>query len=269
MSLGMKTRLVTCSQGADTAAACREAADLLRQGQPVVFPTETVYGIGASAADREAVERLQMVKGRPAGKPFTVHIADPADAEAYVEMMPRVTRRFIQKAWPGPLTLILDVSPVFDPERWRARAGDMPPPIPELVFHDGTVGLRCPAHDVARQVLREAAVPVVASSANGAGRPPPFDAQYALRELDGRVPMVLDGGPTRYTSGSTIVRVKSPLPRSRRMNFTPSSSPSAGLTPLMLRVSPVIVTSRPDASTPATSHWTRMSLSDSYTFTGG
>jgi len=208
LCLGMKTRRVTCLQAAGVEAVCREAAELLRQGHPVVFPTETVYGVGASAADRQAVELLHKVKGRPAGKPFTVHVADPADADAYVDQMPRIARRFMQKAWPGPLTLILDVSAVFDPGRWRERAADMPPPIPELVFHEGTVGLRCPAHDVARKLLRQAGVPVVASSANGAGRPPPFDAEVARRELEGRVPLVVDAGPTRYTSGSTIVRVR-------------------------------------------------------------
>lgn len=174
----------------------------------MVFPTETVYGVGASASSREAVDLLQRAKGRPEGKPFTVHVADPSDAEAYVEQVPRVARRFMQKAWPGPLTLILDAPAAFDPQRWRVRAPNVEPPVPELVFHEGTVGLRCPADDIARSVLREAGVPVVASSANRAGRPPPYDAEYAARELDGRVALVVDAGTTRYAAPSTIVRVR-------------------------------------------------------------
>lgn len=192
----------------DLEAVCLDAADLLRSGQPVVFPTETVYGVGASAASREAVEVLQRVKGRPSGKPFTVHVAAAGDAEGYVESLSRVARRFMQKAWPGPLTLILDVPAVFDPERWRSRCPGRQPPIPELVFHDGTVGLRCPAQPVAQRILSLAGVPVVASSANLAGNDPPYDADHALRELQGRVPLVIDGGPARYASASTIVRVR-------------------------------------------------------------
>jgi protein-tyrosine phosphatase len=199
---------VKCSQPAELQAGLAEAAELLRQGQPVVFPTETVYGVGASAAGHEAVERLRQVKGRAEGKPFTVHVSSPADAEWYVDSLSRIARRFIQKTWPGPLTLILDAPKIFDPQLWRCRAAGVLPPVPELVYHDGTVGLRCPANDVAREVLRRAQVPVVASSANQVGRPPPLDAAQALRELDGRVPLVLDAGPTRYTAASSIVQVQ-------------------------------------------------------------
>lgn len=204
----MKTRVVKCSAAPDLEAVCQEAADLLRSGQPVVFPTETVYGVGASAADREAVETLHRVKGRPSGKPFTVHLAAAANAEGYVDSLSRTARRFMQKAWPGPLTLIVDAPAVFDPKRWPSRCPGLRPPIPELVFHDGTVGLRCPAHPVTERILFLAGVPVVASSANLAGNDPPYDAAAALRELEGRVPLVIDGGPSRYASASTIVRVR-------------------------------------------------------------
>jgi protein-tyrosine phosphatase len=204
----MKTRVVKCSTTSDMDAVCREAAELLRDGQPVVFPTETVYGVGASAASREAVEGLYRVKGRPESKPFTVHLGAAEEAEGFVDSLSRVARRFMQKAWPGPLTLIVDVPPVFDPERWRSRCPGRRPPIPELVFHDGTVGLRCPAQPVAQQILSLAGVPVVASSANLAGNPPPYDAETSLRDLDGRVPLVIDGGPARHAAASTIVRVR-------------------------------------------------------------
>ncbi|NIA20416.1 MAG: threonylcarbamoyl-AMP synthase [Anaerolineaceae bacterium] len=189
-------------------SVCREAAALLREGQPVVFPTETVYGVAASAASREAIDQLRQAKGRPQGKPFTVHVATPSDAEAYVDTLSRIARRFLQKTWPGPLTLILDAPKVFDPQLWRSRAEQILPPIPELVYHDGAVGLRCPACDVAGRILREAGLPVVASSANRVGQPPPYDAAQAVSELNGRVPLIIDAGATRYSAPSTIVRVR-------------------------------------------------------------
>ncbi len=204
----METRVVKCPQGADLQSIVREAAELLRAGQLLVFPTETVYGVAASAAGRESIERLREVKGRSEGKPFTVHLGDPTGAEGYVDQVPRIARRFMQKTWPGPLTLILDAPQVFDPEVWRRHCGGLLPPIPEFVYHEGTVGLRCPATDVTHEVLRQCGVPVVASSANRAGRPPPLDAAAALAELRGLVPLVLDAGPARHAAPSTIVRVE-------------------------------------------------------------
>ncbi len=204
----MQTRLISRIHSADFKDACDEAVKLLRQGMPVVFPTETVYGVGASAASAEAVARLHDVKGRPQGKPFTVHVADPDDAEAYVHNMPRIARRLMRKVWPGPLTLILDAPIEFDAQRWQQLAPHIKPPIPELIYHQNTVGLRCPNSEVTRQILRQVGLPVVASSANRAGSNPPFDAAGAMDELNGLVPLVIDGGPTRYETGSTIVRVQ-------------------------------------------------------------
>src|SRR5208337_4476628 len=91
---------------------------------------------------------------------------------------------------------------------WREKSGGLLPPIPEFVYHEGTVGLRCPATEVTHEVLRQCGVPVVASSANRAGRAPPLDAGAALAELRGLVPLVLDAGPARHAAPSTIVRVE-------------------------------------------------------------
>ncbi|NLX58718.1 MAG: threonylcarbamoyl-AMP synthase [Phycisphaerae bacterium] len=204
----MQTRIAKCSQESNVDEICRQAAELLYDGQVVVFPTETVYGVGASAASREAIDALRQVKGRPERKPFTVHVASSSDAEAYVDHVSRVARRFLRKTWPGPLTLILDAPRVFDPQLWKSRAPTIAPPIPELVYHEETVGIRCPAHDIATRILRMAGVPVVASSANFMGNPPPYDAAAAARDLNGRVPLIVDAGTTRYAAASTIVRVR-------------------------------------------------------------
>lgn len=205
----MHTKLIKLGQGGDIQAVCNEAAELLRQNMPVVFPTETVYGVGASAASHEAIARLQEVKGRPEGKPFTVHLADPSDAEAYVaDDVPRMARRLMRKVWPGPLTLILDAPEQFDVDRWRSIVPHLEPPVPQLVYQAGAVGLRCPANEVTRGLLRQSGLPIVASSANLSGHEPPLDAQHAQRELDGLVPLIIDTGPTRYDAASTIVRVQ-------------------------------------------------------------
>jgi len=194
----MHTRTISISNPADTALVA-EAADALASGQLVVFPTETVYGLGASAVSREAVDALSRLKDREPGKPFTLHLADPAEAERYAGPLPPKARRLIRKIWPGPLTL---VAPDWRPS--RDTPADL---VDDAVYHDSTVGLRCPDHAVARAILRAAGVPVVASSANRRGHAPPRTAADALADLDGHIPLAVDAGPTRYATASTVVRI--------------------------------------------------------------
>jgi protein-tyrosine phosphatase len=188
------------------------AAECLRAGGLVVFPTETVYGLGANAADPRAVARLRSVKGRADQQPFTVHIPARQDAHRYVNQPPPVARRLARKAWPGPLTLICRVPAPDQTEIARSC------PAVQLaeIFADGAVGLRCPDHPVATRLLAEAGVPVVASSANRAGKPPPFDVHDALRDLAGDVDFALDAGRTRHNSASTIVELHGNSWRIRR-----------------------------------------------------
>jgi len=161
----------------------RLAAALVRDGGLVAFPTETVYGLAANADNPAAMARLRQVKERPSAKPFSIHVADVDQIERYAPKLPLVARKVVQALLPGPVTLILP---------------------------DGRgefVGIRLPAHDVARQFLREAAVPIVAPSANRAERPAPVTAQQVLDELDGAIDAVLDGGKTPIGESSTVVRV--------------------------------------------------------------
>jgi protein-tyrosine phosphatase len=185
---------------ADSAAGdwLGEALRVLREGGLVAFPTETVYGVGASAADAGAFERLRRLKDRPK-QPFSVHMGRPADAFRYVAEPPTRATHLIRKAWPGPLTLLLPVGrrladPALDDRDLHRR-----------LTADGIIGLRCPDHPAAAALLGGIDGPVVASSANRAGRKPPSSAEEVLAELGGRIDLLVDGGRAELAKASTIV----------------------------------------------------------------
>jgi len=176
--------------GTDEAIA--RAARLLAEGALVVFPTETVYGLAANADDETAVGRLYEAKGRPARKPLSIHLGDVEEAERYIGPQRGRARRLMARGWPGPLTLVFDRRPDAPGEPGTGRE---------------TVGLRLPDHSVARAVLRQAGVPVVASSANLSGNASPTTGQEVMDNVGEAVALVLDDGPTRFGRGSTVVRV--------------------------------------------------------------
>ncbi len=200
----MSATVITSSELTPYGAKLEELADALRAGALVIFPTETVYGVAASAANRAATERLRRVKGRSDSQPFTVHIGERSDLRRYLTSPSPLLRRLARRGWPGPLTLICEEP---HPERTEA-ARDCPAEQLREIFHEGTVGLRCPDHALAAGFLRAARTPVVASSANRAGRPPPTDAQAALAELGEGVDYAIDAGRTRLGGASTIVQVR-------------------------------------------------------------
>ena len=167
------------------------AAALLRSGGVVAFPTETVYGLGADAADARAVARVFEIKGRPRFNPLIVHIAEPGDAEALALVDPRA-RELTERFWPGGLTVVLP-----------RRAGR---PVASLALAGfDTVALRCPAHPVARELLARCGRPVAAPSANRSGRLSPTAASHVRSELGDAVDIVLDGGPCPIGVESTVV----------------------------------------------------------------
>ncbi len=195
----METRVLKAVDAEPEGDAVGEAADALARGELVVFPTETVYGVGVSAVHPGAVDAIHALKDRPREKPFSLHLPDPELAEQYAGPLGPVARRLVRKAWPGPVTLVL-------PD--RRDPGSTPEGlIEEGVYFEGTVGLRCPSHRIGRAILRQAGVPVIASSANLAGQDPPREAAEALADLDGRVPLVVDAGRTQLARASTVVRV--------------------------------------------------------------
>lgn len=190
----MRTRVLTPGPDLEHDPAVAEAAALLRTGGLAAFPTETVYGLGADATNREAVEEIFYVKGRPADNPVIVHIADLAMLETVAASGDPRVARLAASFWPGPLTLVL---PAKEAVRPACRGLD-------------TVGVRMPDHPVALALLRAAGVPVAAPSANRSGRPSPTTAQHVLDDLGGRIPLILDGGPCRIGIESTVLDLSTP-----------------------------------------------------------
>lgn len=166
------------------------AAKALREGKLVVFPTETVYGVGANALDAEAVGRIFEAKGRPADNPLIVHVHDVASARKLARAWPDAADALARAFWPGPLTLVLP------------RA----PGVPDVTTGGlDTVALRVPSHGVARLLLSAAGVPVAAPSANRSGRPSPTRAHDARADLGDAVEVYLDGGATEVGLESTVI----------------------------------------------------------------
>lgn len=166
------------------------AAECLRAGGLVAFPTETVYGLGAHALDRGAVQRVFAAKERPANDPLIVHVATIDDIEPLVMDIPRVGRELAARFWPGPLTMVL---------RRSERVPD------EVTAGLGTVAIRVPSHPVAQALLRCAQLPIAAPSANRFSRPSPTRAAHVLADLRDRVDIILDGGPTIVGLESTVL----------------------------------------------------------------
>ncbi|WP_237154842.1 L-threonylcarbamoyladenylate synthase [Oryzibacter oryziterrae] len=177
-----------------SAAAIAHAADVIRAGQVVAFPTETVYGLGADATNGRAVAAIYEAKGRPSFNPLIAHVASLAAAEALVEFDP-ISRRLAEAFWPGPLTLVLPMQPDC-PISSLATAGL------------DTLAVRLPAHPVARDLIVAAGVPIVAPSANVSGHVSPTSASHVFGDLARRIPLILDGGHTEVGVESTIVQVR-------------------------------------------------------------
>ncbi|HVS07766.1 MAG TPA: L-threonylcarbamoyladenylate synthase [Candidatus Dormibacteraeota bacterium] len=178
-----------------------QAAERLRSGAVIAFPTDTLYGIGARAADPAAVARLYQVKRRPSGQPMVWLVTDRAQVERFAVVSATATE-LMDRYWPGPLTLVL------------------PARIPT---DRSTIAMRAPDHDVAFALLRALGEPIASSSANAAGQPPPVDADQVLAGLDDELDLVLDGGHCRIGQPSTILDLSGATPRILRQGAIPSS----------------------------------------------
>ena len=176
-------------------AIISRAASVLRAGGLVVFPTETVYGLGAHALDAGAVRRIYAAKGRPAYNPLIVHVADAAAARALAAEWPPIAAQLAEAFWPGPLTLVV------------RKRDDVPD---EVTAGLDSVALRVPSHPVALALLRAAALPVAAPSANESTRLSPTTARHVERGLGDRVDLILDAGPSAVGIESTVVDARGP-----------------------------------------------------------
>jgi L-threonylcarbamoyladenylate synthase len=175
-------------------AAITAAMELLRSGQIVAIPTETVYGLAADASNADAVAKIYAAKGRPDFNPLIVHVADQSAAENLAEFSP-MAHQLAQAFWPGPLTLVLPLRPDAD------IAGAVTAGLP-------TIALRCPAHPVMQALLKKTGLNIAAPSANKSGGISPTRAEHVLAGLGSAVPMILDGGPCSAGLESTIVAVR-------------------------------------------------------------
>ncbi len=190
-------RVLDATSDATFQAVIAEAAAIIRAGGLVAFPTETVYGLGADALDQRAVARIFAAKGRPAFNPVIVHIADAAQLATVVRRVPPIARDLAAAFWPGPLTLVL-------PRRAN---------IPDAVTAGlDAVGIRIPAHPVARALIEQSGVPIAAPSANAYTRVSPTTAAHVLAQLGDAVDVILDGGPCIVGIESTVLDVTGPVP---------------------------------------------------------
>ena len=189
--------------------AVRRAAEVLRDGGLVVFPTETLYGVAAALRSNSGIARLTELKqtgGRAASGGFTIHLPEADAAERYVDFgRSPLLRRLIRKTMPGPVTIIAEVSE--DVIEAKLAALGLPPEARRLVYFDHSVSLRCPDHPIASAMLSAMDEPVVAGGASRPGDPPPTDAEVARRLVGDAVDLILDGGPTRFSRPSAIIRV--------------------------------------------------------------
>lgn len=187
----MKTLLLKANE-------TEKAGEILRNGGLVGIPTETVYGLAANALDGSTVAKIFAAKGRPSDNPLIVHIADLEALDDLVAYIPPAVYDLADAFWPGPLTIILDKSPLIPDE---VTAGL------------DTVAIRMPSHPVARQIIRAAGVPLAAPSANLSGKPSPTTAVHVMHDMDGRIDAVVDGGPCEVGVESTVITLASRRPR--------------------------------------------------------
>ena len=190
----MQTEVLSITDPDRQSSELLRAAEVIRSGGLVVFPTETVYGLGGNATDDTAAKKIYAAKGRPSDNPLIIHIADPADANRYA-VVNSTYERLAHAFMPGPLTVILprrDIIPL-------SVTGGL-----------DSVAVRCPSHPVAHRLIELAGVPIAAPSANLSGKPSPTCAEDVITDLSGRVDLILDGGSSEIGLESTIVKIDGP-----------------------------------------------------------
>ncbi len=194
----IKTEIIRVNPEAPDIAALAQAAAILRRGGLVAFPTETVYGLGAVIYNRTSVQKIFTVKGRPGDNPLIVHIYREEQLSELVREAPAAALVLARRFWPGPLTMIL-------PKKESIPA--------EVSAGLPTVAIRWPSHPIAQELLRQTELPVAAPSANLSGQPSPTRGSHVITDLDGKVEMIIDAGPTGVGVESTVLDLTGARPR--------------------------------------------------------
>ena len=188
----MNTEIFKLNPDAPDTEALSRCAEIIRQGGLVAFPTETVYGLGADATDKNGARKIYEAKGRPSDNPLIIHIATPEDAEDYA--FTSNTYYALAKAFmPGPLTVILPKKDTIP----REVTGGL-----------DTVAVRCPSHEIARELIRRAGTPIAAPSANISGSPSPTSAKHVINDMSGKIDAIIDGGECEIGLESTIIKLE-------------------------------------------------------------
>jgi L-threonylcarbamoyladenylate synthase len=186
----METQVITVDPQQIDFTVLKPAIDLIKRGEIVAFPTETVYGLGANAFNSSAVEKIFQAKQRPADNPLIVHISSYSMLHKIVLTVSKEVQKLCAKFWPGPLTLLFEKSEII-------------PPI--VTANLSTVAVRMSSHPIALALIERSGVPIAAPSANASGRPSPTTAQHVLHDLQGRIPMIIDGGQSQIGVESTVI----------------------------------------------------------------
>lgn len=188
----IKTEVIRINKLRPEPEKIRYAANIIKRGGLVAFPTETVYGLGANAFDENAIRKVFKAKGRPADNPLIVHIADLKDVHRLAKKPPKIAKLLMEKFWPGPLTIVLKKKKI----------------VPDIITGGGdTVAIRMPDNRIALSLIKSANVPLVAPSANISGRPSPTRAKDVLEDLKGKLELIINGGKTRIGIESTVIDV--------------------------------------------------------------
>lgn len=187
--IALKTEIILMEEDNIDIDAIKLAAEFIKNGEIIAFPTETVYGLGANALDEEAVKKIFMAKGRPQDNPLIIHV-NSFNIEPYVKNIPHKAKRLMEEYWPGPLTLILEKSDLI-PYTTSANLD--------------TIGIRMPRNNVALNLIRECGVPIAAPSANLSGKPSTTTVSHCIEDLKGKIPYILGGEESEVGIESTIV----------------------------------------------------------------
>ncbi|HET8720246.1 MAG TPA: L-threonylcarbamoyladenylate synthase [Candidatus Nitrosotenuis sp.] len=193
----MKTKTMKINPKNPQKSKIKKAANLIREGKLVAFPTETVYGLGANALDSNAITKIFRAKGRPSDNPLIIHIYDKNDIYFLAKDVSKTAKKIIDKFWPGPLTIVL-------------RKSELVPKIATGGLN--TVAIRMPKNKIARELIKEAGVPIAAPSANIAGKPSPTLAEHVRKDLSGRIDLILDGGSAKIGIESTVIDLSAKKP---------------------------------------------------------
>lgn len=200
----MKTEIIKIDRAQIDMPAIEKAGEILKKGGLVAFPTETVYGLGANGLDAEASAKIYAAKGRPSDNPLIIHIADMEALPKIVKEVPEAAKKLAAKYWPGPLTMIF----------WKSEC------VPYGTTGGlDTVAVRMPSDEIARAMIRQGGGYIAAPSANTSGRPSPTQASHVYEDMEGKIPLILDGGPVQIGLESSIVDLTTDMPTILRPGY--------------------------------------------------